>query len=55
MSGGVDADVADPVRGDPERGCVQSEEAGAFEVVRDEGDGLWGGNGNGNGGRRGDG
>lgn len=40
MSGGIDADVVDPVRGETEGGRVQSEEAGAFEVVRDEGDGM---------------
>lgn len=42
MSGWIDADVADTVRGDTEGECVQSEEAGAFEVVRDEGDGMGG-------------
>lgn len=47
MSGRVDADVADAVSREPEGGHVQSEEASAFEVVRDEGEGLggWGGEG----------
>lgn len=43
MSGGIDADVANAVRREPKGGRVESEEAGAFEVVRDEGDGMGGG------------
>lgn len=40
MGGGVDADIADAVRRKPERGHMQSEEARAFEVMGDEGEGA---------------
>lgn len=52
MGGGVDADVADAGSREPEGGRVQSEEAGAFEVVRDEGEGVGVGGWRGRGGER---
>lgn len=36
----IDTDVVDPVRENTESGRVEVEEAGSFEVVGDEGDGM---------------